>query len=191
MQTNFVLDDTLRFLYITIRNRRAPLVAIEFVHRGKKWRADTPEEAVRLRQQLELADAMEDAADPFPSDHVRRESVWTPDVFWDFVHSIGQQQRVVIEALLRNESVSSAELAEELKLDNELALGGIISGLSKQLRKFELKPMDLYVVNTDWTGGERIRRFFVQQPFRLAAEELGWPEERKKTNVAATNRKRK
>jgi len=166
-------------------------VAIEFVHRGKKWRADTPEEAVRLRQQLDIADEMENATAVFPDDLLRSESVWTPDVFWDFVHSVGTQQRTVIETLLQRESVSSSELTKRLELESELALGGIISGLSKQLKRFELKPMDLYAVHTDWSGGERIRRFFVQRSFKLAAEEVGWPQERNKQNASSTKTKRK
>ena len=191
MGSNLVLDDTMRFLYITLRNHRASLVAIEFVHRGKKWRADTPEEAVRLRQQLDIADEMENATAVFPDDLLRSESVWTPDVFWDFVHSVGTQQRTVIETLLQRESVSSSELTKRLELESELALGGIISGLSKQLKRFELKPMDLYAVHTDWSGGERIRRFFVQRSFKLAAEEVGWPQERNKQNASSTKTKRK
>lgn len=188
---NLVLDDTMRFLYITIRNHRVPILAIEFIHRGKKWRADTPEEAVRLRQQLEMEDEKEAEFSPFgDADLIRSESVWTPDVFWEFVHGMGPQQSEVVKALLEKDSVSSTELADRLKLDSELALGGVISGLSKQLRRFELKPMDLYAVNTDWTGGERTRRFFVQRSFKLAAEEVGWPEERR-VHAPATKKKRK
>lgn len=175
----FVLDDTLRFLYITLRNHRAPLVAIEFIHRGKKWRVDTAQEAIELRQRLEAIDEEEDASGVFPDDHIRAESVWTPDVFWDFVHSIGPQQREMLEALIED-SKSSADLTERLKLESDVALGGVISGLSKQLRRFELKPVDLYVVSTDWRNDERVRRFYIQRAFKLAAAEMGWPEGKKK-----------
>ena len=190
MRDNLVLDDTMRFLYITLRNHRAYLVAIEFVHRGKKWRADTPEEAVRLRQQLDIADEMENASAVFPDDLLRSESVWTPDVFWEFIHSVGPQQRQVIEILLENFSANSSELAKQLGLDTELALGGVISGLSKQLKRFELKPMDLYAVHTDWSGGDRVRSFFIQRSFKLAAEEVGWPE-RRVQGASSTKTKRK
>jgi hypothetical protein len=189
-QSNFfVLDDTMRFLYITLRNRRVPLVAIEFIHRGKKWRADTPEEAIQLRMRLEHED--EAADELFGTDEtVRSESPWTPDVFWDFVHSVGTQQETVLEALLESGSVSSADLAKKLKLDNEVALGGVISGLSKQLKRFDLKPMDLYAVHTDWSNGERVRRFFIHKAFKLAAEETGWPDERSK-RASSTKHNRK
>ena len=34
------------------------LLAIQFFHRGKCWRTDTPEEAIRLRQRLEAEDPL-------------------------------------------------------------------------------------------------------------------------------------
>jgi hypothetical protein len=178
-RNNFVLDDTLRFLYITLRNHRVPLVAIEFIHRGKKWRVDTAQEAIELRRRLEDIDEEEDQIGIFPEDYIRAESVWTPDVFWDFVHNLGSQQRELLESLLEG-SKNSTELTERLKLESEFALGGVISGLSKQLRRLELKPVDLYVVSTDWRHNERIRIFFIQRAFKLAAEEMGWPEEKKR-----------
>ncbi len=58
------LDRTLRFLYDTIRYRRHYLMAIEFQHKGTKYRADTPAEAVALRMELERRDAAE--GDAFP-----------------------------------------------------------------------------------------------------------------------------
>jgi len=178
VRPNFVLDDTLRFLYIALRNNKASLVAIEFIHRGKKWRVDTPQEAIELRRRLQEVDEEEAEIGIFPEDQIRAESVWTPDVFWDFVHALGSQQREMLEALIEG-SKSSSELTARLKLESDVALGGVISGLSKQLRRFELKPVDLYVVSTDWRNNERIRRFFIQRAFKLAAEEMGWPEEKK------------
>jgi hypothetical protein len=192
MSNNIVLDETLRYLYIAVRNKGASLVAIKFIHRGKKWEADTPEEAVRLRRELEAwdeADAEEGVG--MSAQEVRAESVWTPDTFWNFVNDIGSHQKKAVIALLHNHgSLKAADLAEGIGIE-EGALGGVLSGLSKQLKQLELKPYDLYRVHTDWTNGERKRLFFLQRAFRLAAEEVGWPEERKKENAASTKNKRK
>jgi hypothetical protein len=167
-------------------------VAIKFIHRGKKWEADTPEEAVRLRRELEAwdeADAEEGVG--MSAQEVRAESVWTPDTFWNFVNDIGSHQKKAVIALLHNHgSLKAADLAEGIGIE-EGALGGVLSGLSKQLKQLELKPYDLYRVHTDWTNGERKRLFFLQRAFRLAAEEVGWPEERKKENAASTKSRRK
>jgi hypothetical protein len=188
---NLVLDDTLRHLYITLRRRGAQLLAIRFVHRGKKWEADTPEEAVRLRQTLENQDIHEANSDPDLEDHqVRSESVWTPDTFWNFVHGIGSQQQKAVIAMLKQPGIRADALAGELGIE-EGSFGGVLSGLSKQLKQFELRPSDLYLVHTDWSDGERKRLFFLERAFRLAADEVGWPDERSQKNAPATTRKRK
>jgi hypothetical protein len=188
---NIVLDETLRYVYIAIRNKEASLVAIKFIHRGKKWEADTPEEAVRLRRELEAwdeADAEEGVG--MSAQEVRAESVWTPDTFWNFVNDIGSHQKKAVIALLESKGyLGAADLAKKIGME-EGALGGVLSGLSKQLKQLELKPYDLYRVHTDWTNGERKRLFFLQRAFRLAAEEVGWPEERK-DNASSTSKKRK
>lgn len=175
-ERNLVLDDTLRHLYITMRNAGGRLLAIRFTHRGKKWEADTPEEAVRLRQQLDNLDTHEMNSDPILEDqHIRAESVWTPDVFESFINSIGSQQREAVKAMLGNVGLTAEDLAKRVKVKPE-SLGGILSGLSKQLKKLELKPSDLYLVHTDWSSNGRTRMFFLEKGFRLAAEEVGWPE---------------
>ena len=52
----FSLDNTLRNIlqYLSVQVK---LVAVELYFRGIKYRADTPEEAVRLREVLEKSDA--------------------------------------------------------------------------------------------------------------------------------------
>lgn len=192
MDRNLVLDDALRFLYIAVRNKGAQLLSIRFIHRGKKWEADTPEEAVRLRRELEEWDEAEAEDGIGPSAHeVRSESVWTPDTFWNFVNSIGHhQKKAVVELLQSHGYVKAASLAESIGIE-EGGLGGVLSGLSKQLKQLELKPYDLYAVHTDWSNGERKRMFYLQRAFRLAAEEVGWPEERKGKNAASTKAGRK
>jgi hypothetical protein len=185
---NLVLDDSLRNLYIVIRKVGAQLVAVRFIYRGKKWEADTPEEAIRLRRDLEAQDANEPGADVRAKQELRAESPWTPDTFWNFVQLIKPNQRQTVIALLESNGLWADSLAKAIGI-HEDALGGVLGGLSKQLRQLELRPSDLYQVHTDWTGGERRRFFHVQPAFRLAAEEVGWPE--RKEDAASTKPKRK
>ena len=85
MKDNLVLDETLRYLYCCIRNKGAHLLAIRFIHRGKKWEADSPEEAVRLRRELEGWDEVDaEEGKGISPQEIRAESVWTPDTFWEF-----------------------------------------------------------------------------------------------------------
>ena len=171
----------------TLRNKEGSFLAIEFEHRGKKWKADTSEEAIRLRRELEEMDEEEAMYGGFDAgtdydERLRAETVWTADVFWNFVKGIGQLQTAIVMALLANprHGITSSELVKALKLPDEVSLAGALSGLSKQLKRLELKPAHLYTVNTTWTGDGKTRRFFVHRAFELAAEELGWPEAEKK-----------
>jgi hypothetical protein len=192
MERNLVLDYTLRYLYIAMRNKGTSLLAIKFIHRGKKWEADTAEEAIRLRRELEEWD-QEDAeqGEGVPWQQVvRSESEWTPDTFWNFVQNIGFQQKKAVIALLEKRNLWSHDLSKAIGIE-ESALGGVLSGLSKQLKPLQLRTSDLYQVHTDWSGDERKRFFHIQPAFRLAAEEVGWPEERKKDDAASTKQKRK
>jgi hypothetical protein len=193
----FVLDNTLRYMYIALRNKRASLLAIEFIHRGKKWRADTAEEAIRLRQALEIEDRREQlASDPLEEKGFLDEldSPWTPAVFWTFLDGIGEQQKDAVLAMAEHDGISSADLTNRLHLINEMSLAGVISGLSKQLKTLGLTPPDLYTVNTSWNGKKKERFFFLQKHFRQTAEEVGWPKEKGEQHdarSATTKHKRK
>lgn len=175
-------------------------MGIEFEHRGKKWKADTPSEAIRLRRELEELDALAEQYGEIEfseDERLRAETVWTPDVFSTFVQSIGRQQREIVKALLEHPvGITSGRLAERLRLSDEMSLAGILSGLSKQLKKLELKPAHLYSVNTSWRPEGKKREFVIHRAFELAAEELGWLEaerknEEQKKNATSTKDKRK
>jgi hypothetical protein len=167
-----VLDDTLRYLYITLRNRNAILVAIEFIHEGKHWKADTPGEAIRLRKQLELDTYYQ------KQEGARWEETlahpWTPEVFNTFVTTVGEQQNRVVLFLAEHACANSSELRIHLRLENEMALAGVMSGLSKQLKRIGLKPEDLYQVNTSWKGKKKERVFMILDSFRYAAGGSEW-----------------
>src|ERR1700747_2447668 len=101
-------------------------MAIEFEHRGRKWKADTPEEAIRLRRELEQIDAEEEQFGELDlrgeyDEQLRIETVWTPDIFWTFIENIGRQQIEAVKALVENpRGITSGQLAERLKLPNEM-----------------------------------------------------------------------
>jgi hypothetical protein len=87
----FFLTQTIRYMYYAVRLAGGDIVAIEFSHNGRLWRADTPEEAIRLRESLELA-SLRKKTDHGEDLQLREQTVWTPDVYWDFVNSIGELQ---------------------------------------------------------------------------------------------------
>ncbi len=74
-------------------------------------------------------------------------------------------------------SASSTDVIKELNLQNEISLAGVLSGLSKQLKKLKLTPWDLYTGQIQWDSKGKTRSFRLSQRFRWAAMQLGWPDE--------------
>lgn len=70
--------------------------------------------------------------------------------------------------------MDSSELVKALKLGSEEALAGVLSGLSKRLRKIGRQRSELYRVDVQWTKEGKIRKFLLSRGFRWAATQLGW-----------------
>lgn len=164
--------------------RKGNLVSIEFFHNGRRWKADTPEEAVRLRRQLRLEDLQQRGAPEGTEDVPSND--WSPEAFQTFLNRIGEQQKLAVRLMAENPGISNMELARRLHLENELVLAGVISGLSRQLRAVGIELDRLYTVTTRWKGKKKTRLFYLQAGFRRAAEEAGWPE---KENPASKHRR--
>lgn len=168
----------------------AEQLAIQFFHRGKRWKTDTPEEAICLRQQLEVEDMRRVRPNDGWTDGLG--GLWTREVFATFLHAIGERQRAAVSLMAQHPGIGSAELAKRLKLDSQVALAGVISGLSKQLKTLDLELDNLYTVKTKWTVRKKEESFFLRESFRQAAEEAGWkPEQRGGNSRASTKQRRK
>ncbi len=177
-------------MYVTLRNRGVELLAVQFFHRGKRWKTDTPEEAIRLRQQLEAEDMRKLASSDSWTEG--RGGLWTPELFATFWQTIGDQQRAAVSLMAKHAGIGSAELAKRLKLDSQMALAGVISGLSKQLRTLDLELDDLYTVKTKWIVRKKEELFFLREGFRQAAKEAGWkPQEEGGSSCASPKQRRK
>lgn len=170
----FPLDKALWHLYIAIRHSEGILMAVEFMHNGRLWRADTDDEAIRLRQKLEAQDRI--AADLGEEPDIRHESVWTPDLALELLKSARPSVKQFLRLLFDKAQVSDAEVIKKLSLDSELAFAGVLSGISKQLKKLKLKPWDLYTTRVEWQGKEKSRFFALSPDFKWIAIEVGWPE---------------
>jgi hypothetical protein len=149
-------------------------LGIEFKHRGRLWRADTVEEAIALRRKLEMADEVAfEAGEELPFAYA--EQIWTHDTVNDLLGNAGYLQKKFLRAVAEGKSTSD-ELVAKLNLNSEVALAGVLSGLSKQLKKLGVKTSDLYSVDVSWTGKNKTRTFSLVNDFRWVAAELGWPE---------------
>jgi len=150
---------------------------IEFKHNGRIWRTDSVEEAVALRRRLEINDqiAFESGEEVDVYEEERRQ-VWTPDAVVDLFKGIGFQQRHFLKALAEGTEVPSPQILGVLGLQSEVAFAGVLSGLSKQLKKLGINNSDLYTVSVKWNATNKSRSFRLSPSFSAAAGELGWPE---------------
>jgi hypothetical protein len=150
-------------------------VAIEFKHNGRIWRTDTVEEAVLLRRRLESDDQalLEEGEEP----DVIHEDVWNPDTAVELLRTSGHLQKQFLKLLKEKRGfVDSEEIVKFLKIDSGEALAGVLSGLSKGLKKIDRRTSDLYSVAVEWGKDGKVRRFCLEPGFRWAVEKLGWPE---------------
>ena len=175
METKNALDNTLRYLYSTFRNREVSLVAIEFKHGGKQWRADTIEEAIELSNRLDEEDRIAIMAGDEPNDDSQQR--WTPDVTTELLQSLGDYQKAFLKALYESRTwLQSDQIVKQLSLDSEVSLAGVLSGLSKQSKGINIMPWHLYEIQVSWKGKSKTRSFKMTTGFRGALDEIGWPE---------------
>jgi hypothetical protein len=168
-----VLDNTLRYLYITLRKIGGKLMAIEFKYKGTTWRADTAEEAVALRNELEKSDKV---FEPAFERMDQLSDFWTPDRFMDVIGGIGPLQQRFLLAIRRKPGITSSELVKSLDVESEVALAGVISGLSKQLKQLGIDPKQVFQIDVNWTGKTKTRRFTLEDFFISAGMEQNWPD---------------
>ena len=192
------LDSTLRYLYRTLSTAGGLLLAIRFSYHGRRYEADTAEEAKRLVELLEAADTERAKKDPeFARKLLLRKAGWNDDKFWHFVNGIGEMQAKFLEAICDNDyhPVFAEDLAEKLELKSQVSLAGVLSGFSKQAKQLGVRVNDVFQVNTYWHGKKKQRMFAITEAFREIAKENAWPFlsmlKKGEKNAASTNDSRK
>jgi hypothetical protein len=168
-------------------------MAIEFKYRGTVWRTETPEEAVALRNELEKSDKVHipeyEAMDASAA-------LWTTDKFMDVINGIGDLQQRLLVAIYRKPNITSKELVDALGVTSEVALAGILSGLSKQVKQLGIDPKEVFSIEVKWTGKTKTRRFMLNDFFLYAGLEQNWPDawvrssKKRVQDVPFTRRKR-
>lgn len=171
--TQKTLDETLRYLYATLVYLEVPILAIRFQFDGETWEADTPEEAVALRHKLEYS--VRFGPDPL-KEMDKQERFWTPDRVMDVIGAVGKYQHRFLMFVWEQKRISSTDLIEKLGLKSEVALAGVISGLSKQLRALNIEPNQVFAIEVKWDGKKKNRTFILNDFFAGAAVEQNWPE---------------
>lgn len=173
ISTHLTLDSTLRYLYSALTYLEVPLMAIRFQFNDETWEADTIEEALALRAKLEYAVR-------FPPDPLKQmdkaDRFWTPDRFMTVIGEVGSYQLQFLKAIAHQKGITSDRLRKHLGLDSEVALAGVISGLSKQLKQIGVELRQVIWIDVKWSGKKKTRSFALDDFFGGTGAELGWPD---------------
>jgi hypothetical protein len=172
-QRKITLDKTLRYIVALTQYLEVQLLAIRFEFNHETWEADTPEEAIALRAKLEYS--VRFPPDPH-KEMDKMERFWTPDRFMDVIEGIGELQRKLLLEIRRKPGITSDELVTVLGMKSEVALAGVLSGFSKQLKKLGVEPNNVFVIRVDWTGKSKTRSFLLDDFFISAGTEQNWPD---------------
>src|SRR6266496_727223 len=148
-------------------------MAIEFKYKGTTWRADTAEEAVALRNELAKSD---EVFEPVIERMEAASDFWTPDKFMEVINGIGPLQHRFLAAVRHSPRLASSDLVRVLKLDSDVALAGVISGLSKQLKNLGIEPKQVFQIDVNWKGKVKTRRFILEDFFAAAGNDQNWPD---------------
>ena len=148
-------------------------MAIRFEFNNETWEVDTPDEAIALRAKLEYSTRFP----PDPHKEMDKKArLWTPDRFMDVIEGIGDLQRKLLLEIRRKPGITSGRLVMALGMKSEVALAGVLSGLSKQLKKIGIEPNDVFLIRVDWSGKSKTRSFLLDDFFIGAGMEHNWPD---------------
>jgi hypothetical protein len=152
-------------------------MAIEFKYKGTVWRADTAKEAVALRTELEKSTVPSVVEHDLMERMDRMYEFWTPDKFMDVIEGIGELQNRLLLTVRQKPRIGSAELVQALGLGSEVALAGVISGLSKKLKQLSIDLKQVLAVEVKWSGRVKTRKFILDDFFSAIGDEQGWPDD--------------
>jgi NADPH-dependent curcumin reductase CurA len=105
-----------------------------------------------------------------PADISTGESRWTPKRAKDFFDNLDGHQKKLIDLLMANtEGQTDEQLLRLLSLGSGRALGGVMSGASKNAKKVGADPDDLVRKEHVTIDGKHAKEYFLTESFRKAA----------------------
>jgi hypothetical protein len=113
------------------------------------------------------------ALSPFLSGEER--SAWTHDAFWNFTEALGDMQKRILALLVEKRRMTDHDLRNALKIETNLELGGILSGVSKQASSHGIPARAVFTIENESRGGETTKTYVVAPGFLRMATQMNWP----------------
>jgi hypothetical protein len=143
----------------------------EATHVFQQMLAEDEKRRLQNRSVLEVAIASvmgKDKMQPTP---------WTPELFWSFINSLGDAQKLVLSGLVLKRSLSDKDLRRLLNLDDNKQLAGVLSGISKQAGANNISARSVFNIENESKSGEVTKTYVVSLDFLRIANEMNWPDQ--------------
>lgn len=161
-------------------------MSIKFEYEGKTFEVDSPEQVVALldlldkrsrsnarrleysERVLEMAQATTETNGP--------SRIWTPTLFRRFIARLGPRQISILEWLVQGTRAKDSELRALVGAADNLALAGILSGISKHAIAVDMPARSVFNAHNLRSKGSRIGSMYeVAKDFARIAGEVRWP----------------
>ena len=103
------------------------------------------------------------------------ETPWTPDKFVRFIDRLGTPQQTALAALVRRHHVTDEELRKVVKVSDNQALAGVLSGISKQAAALDVPARAIFSFENFRNAGKRRSTYSVSDKFSKIAADMHWP----------------
>jgi hypothetical protein len=162
-------------------------MAIKFKFGGINFTADTPDEVAQTLALLEKRESEKHQAriQAMLKEGQTKElheylkegpaSPWTPELFVSFIDRLGKVQREALALLVLFNHVSDEELRACIKVTGNQALGGILSGISKQAAALGIEARHVFSFENFRNADRRRSTYTVSPGFRDLAGRMNWP----------------
>ena len=124
-----------------------------------------------------LAEALAQFTNPWGDAMATDINPWTVKMFWQFIESIGDSQKIALEQLVQKRKVEDVKLRKALKVTTNQQLAGILSGISKQAAAHNLPAREVFTIENESSSGKTTKHYVVAPHFLSTAKECNWPVE--------------
>jgi hypothetical protein len=112
------------------------------------------------------------------SDAEKRErNPWNGDLFWKFIESLGDSQKLILSKLILKRSLKDKELRNLVGVKDNKQLAGVMSGISKQAAAHNIPARAVFKIENESKAGEVTKTYVVSLDFLRIANEMNWPDE--------------
>jgi len=102
---------------------------------------------------------------------------WSLDDFEQFTGKLQYGPKRIVAFLLERDSATDTELRESLSFQNNRALAGTLSGVTKVASSLGLRSDQVYTQATKYEKGKPVRKYKISPAFKNAAQRSDWPSE--------------